>query len=199
MEITAVPQNVFDTDFKLATRYSNKVKYRALKAKGGKLLDDVDEGISLRIFPSEIALLDDNQEKVLYYVQFKEKEFHGRDSVTQIKLWSDPTSSYTDSIFKFGMKITTYVFFKILLPKADMILSDAQQTQAGRRFWEKRVKDALSLSLCVFLVDQNLNKKIKIKDLDQFNDLKEKWWGDEDTFLARRLAISKKPLWTSSE
>ena len=196
-EIQATPQNIFDTDFKLSLKYPNKVKYKELKHKHGALITNLTENVALYLFPSELALLDDSKEKTLYYVQFKEKPFLGRKAITQIKLWSDPVSSYTDSVFKDGMKITAYAFFKILLPKADLILSDTQQTQAGRRFWEKRVKDALTHSLFVYVIDRNLKTKSQITSMEEFDNIKDDLWGDSDSFLAKRIAISHLKLWNT--
>ena len=89
----------------------------------------------------------------------------------------------------------TSEFFKWLLPDAELILSDAQQTAAGRRFWESRIGNAFSLGLFVYAVDQNLKQKIHLKTEEDFASIRDAFWGDQEKFKARRFAISKKQLW----
>lgn len=112
--------------------------------------------------------------------------------MTQIAIWTDYTSRYTD--LPSGERVSKYVFFNILLPLADAIVSDALQTDDGRRFWINRTKESILKNLHVYAVFKDQNRIYKIDSVEKLRKHQNGIWGDERAFENRKLFISKKEL-----
>jgi hypothetical protein len=108
-------------------------------------------------------------------------------AVTQITVWADETIGGS-------LNIAKEVFFNYLLPEFHLISTDRQQTTDGKRFWGKRVNEALEKNLWVYFIDQvsNPRKMIRIVNRKQLEDLS--IWGTDSKYEARKLLISDKQL-----
>jgi hypothetical protein len=135
--------------------------------------------LNLYSLPDKIVALNEESEKVIYLVQFITKMVFGKRAITQVKVWRDKTETITKGLAE-------QIFFEFLLPQADCIVSDGQQTDYGRSFWELRIYDAFSRGLPVYLIDQNKRTKQRLQTPDEFLEMADQWWGDDPKFQAKK-------------
>ena len=66
----------------------------------------------------------------------------------------------------------------------------------GKRFWEDRVANALSLGFPVYYIDLYTKDKILLTPSNK-NEVFEthKVWSDEENAMAKRIAICKNEFW----
>jgi len=196
--VMAVPQNVLSTDFELDNQKENRTVYEKFNKKNKTLIVELAPNVTLYQTAEHIVLLDHDAQGVLYLVHYKYRSVFGKRTVTQIKVWASSFSEYTSDSFRIdGLKLTAFVFFKKLLPTADLITSDGQQTKDGQRFWSHRVLDAFNAGLYVYLIDQNKKTHIPLlnhKDLVARAKAGEVW-GDAQKFRAIKIGLSAKKLW----
>lgn len=110
--------------------------------------------------------------------------------ITQHALWRN-----TDDIATTG--ITSYIFFKILLPQYGAIISDGLQTQDGKRFWINRISEAFDKELNIYVLHELAPRKlIKILDQAEFAKLNRdgQIWGKEPKYKNFKLIITDKIL-----
>jgi len=185
-EVTSEPQNVdwkpFRTEEEKAAAYQ---KYSGDKRK--KLVKQIADGLGLWSLPDKFLVLDDSKKKLAYLVQFKLDRFFGKRGVTQIKLWRDLTYSQLN-------ELPHELFFQYLMPMADCIVTDRQQTEAGQSFWKKRIGEAFAKGLHVYALDLNTKKAPELS-IEEFRATQDNYWGDQPKYQALRLAISKDALW----
>lgn len=193
--IHAGPMNVSDTEFGLDTPDKNIAMYKKLeKRKGTKLKSFGD--YRLFEYPTYIALLHIPSHSVAYIVQFERKVVFGKRAVTQIMLWRQIGNDFVENLKIDGMKLTSYVFFKLLFAKNDCIITDSMQTGMGKRFWGDRIGNALALGYPVYYINQVTKDKILITDENK-NEIFEKYtiWGDDEISKAKKIAICKDKFW----
>lgn len=191
LSVTASPETINDTEFRLDQIDINRTKFRELmKDKRKAELYDLDKGLYLYEYPSEFALLDTNNQNILYYMQYQRSRILKISAITQIKVWASTSRPDVTESFK-GTTLTGYIFFEHLLPKADLIVTDRMQTQAGRRFWEKRIASAFSKGLNVYGIEQNNKALKKFNSYEEvIKDYKSFFYGDDHKYQARKLGIS---------
>ena len=114
-------------------------------------------------------------------VQFKTKV------VTQIAVWRN--YNYAES-----RSFPAYIFFKMLLPKYGVVMSDSQQTNDGRKFWQSRMLDALHKGLSLYSFDQNTRELKRMHSVDDVNDAAPYLWKKDPKFRTRRVLISQTKL-----
>ena len=188
--VTANPETIDDNDFGLDNINSNRKDYEKLfKDKRKHLIATKATGIELYEYPSHFALLDTNNKEVLYYMQYLKHKVFKVPSITQLKVWASAYTTNTDNFE--GDTLTTYIFFKHLLPKAGMIVTDKMQTSAGKRFWEKRITQAFASGLNVYGLDQNQNAVKKFTSLKEWRDYAEYFYGEAHKHQGRKIGISK--------
>jgi hypothetical protein len=173
----------------------NFEKYCDLAKKKGFPLLRLDEYILVRYF-SEVALIQPDTEHVSYLVKFKRFKFFGKNAVTQVMLWREQPNKFVADLRIDGLKLTAYVFFKIIFADNDCIITDGSQTEMGKRFWGDRISDAWNAGCPVYYVDIKADKKIAVTS-DNFQSLKisENVWGKTSDHKYKKLAICKSPFY----
>lgn len=187
LTILAAPQNVSWEGYK--PKQMNAAMYvKLMSDKRKKLLTQLADNTDLYSLPDKIVALNEKSQKVIYLVQFVKKMVFGKRAITQVKVWRDKTETITKGLAE-------RIFFEFLLPQADCIVSDSQQTDYGRSFWELRIFDAFSRGLSVYLIDQNKRTKQRMQSPDEFLELADQWWGDDPKFQAKKIAICHSDFW----
>jgi hypothetical protein len=197
--LEAMPMNVGKTDFGLKDPAKNLKMYRNLEKRKGVLLKDFDD-YKLFEYPTYVALLQTDSKHVSYVVQFETKTVLGKKAVTQILLWRERPNSFIANLNVDGMKLTAYVFFKVLLAKHDCIVTDSMQTSMGEEFWKDRIADAWIYGYQVYYINQVTQDKILITS-DNFDAVNSTYniWGDEEISKAKKIAICKNQLWKPTQ
>jgi len=122
-----------------------------------------------------------------YYMNYEtmDRETLGH-CATQVAVWA--------SLARGMINITAYTFFDIMLKKFDTMVSDNAQSEDGRRFWIRRMIDALEKNLTVGIIDHD-----EIKVFDKNANFQE-WlagldaWGKTSDHQNRLFFISNKKL-----
>src|ERR1700737_2249766 len=107
----------------------------------------------------------------------------------QIGVWCDTTNDLT-------IDLARDVFWKILFKSHDMI-SDSVQTEYGKRFWQKRLKEAFEMGYYVYGL-RYTHGKIKdahiYRSMDELRSDSGKIWTSNILNQSRRLLIASKPI-----
>jgi hypothetical protein len=192
-ELFEEPLNIEDIDYFYLNDYDkNKEAYRKLnndkyKAFVKQLADQAD----LFKKDTKYFCLDRKLERITYYVRYKvNRNKTLGDFVWQSLVWADPVSE------KYLQNLPADVFFDIILPKTDTIITDSEQTFHGKRFWQRRISDAFNKKLNVYFYDFKYNKLIKIENEVEFFHIQktEEIWGPSNLHKMKRIVISTKEL-----
>jgi hypothetical protein len=117
----------------------------------GVLLKQVRPGVTLRLYDSAVALLDEreNAVKPIAFVSiFERKEHLGRASCVENYLWKDQESDLAGIRLE-GLTIPQYTFF-FLIEEFSAVISDQKHTAEGARWWKRQVGLALARGFDVF-------------------------------------------------
>lgn len=177
-------------DFGLDSSNYNKSELSALLSGAQPILS---EGKYTLYSKNDSVFMTDGQ-SLLYVVEYEIRNLQGFRAISQIKLWRAQGRGIADLKIQ-GLKLTAFVFFNILLNKADCILTDDTQSDLGRRFWFDRIEDAFSKGLNVYYVENN-KVMSKIEDFDGLIELNaaQNIWSADVSSLRKRIAISSKAL-----
>lgn len=124
-----------------------------------------------------------------YFVQWADVKYEslpGRH-VTQLAVWRASRRSLPG--------IAAHVFWQHLFPIHHTVVSNGQQTEAGVRFWEYRIWEALEKGLFVFRV--NLAEPVVFTRIDSIGKLDELFpvlFGPDETSRQERMVITSLPL-----
>lgn len=185
--IAAPPQMVDWTGYK--SREMNEKMYgKIFKDKRKKLVEKLSDDIVLYALPDKFVAIDLKKERLLYLVQYVKKRIFGKEGITQIQVWRDKTAPETKGLAE-------KIFFELLFPMADCIVTDRQQTSYGRAFWELRIYEAFGKGLPVYLLDQNEHTQKRLSTSEEFDQLGDTWWGEHKKYQGRKIAICHKPFW----
>ena len=89
------------------------------------------------------------------------------------------------------LQVSVLIFWDILFKEYECLISDNQQTDNGKQFWEYRVVEAFNKGLIVRLINTNDNTFIDIKDQHQLENLNKNIWGTSKWFQRIILVIFK--------
>jgi len=133
-----MPQIIKPTDFKLTNPKTNAAKAAELISNITTVIEQTDDYI-LFVSGAEsghIGLYNREDRMLDYMVKYRNnpKRLAG-NSVTQVALWRKWDSPWVQGI-------TRKIFFEHLLVEWPTIVSDAQQTEDGQRFWISRMAEA---------------------------------------------------------
>lgn len=197
--LDAAPMNVDKTDFGLKDPAKNLGMYRNLEKRKGTVLKDFGD-YKLFEYPTYVALLKPETKHVSYVVQFETKRILGKKAVTQILLWRERPNQFIANLTIEGMKLTSFVFFKVLFAKHDCIVTDSMQTLMGEEFWKDRIADAWAYGYPVYYVNQVTQEKILLtpKNFDTVN-VTYQIWGDKEVSKAKKIAICKDMFWKPTQ
>ena len=148
-------------------------------------------GVRLIRGDSFMALVNDRDERVDYYVSIKEFNIHGRPAVFQSLVWRNRASIFVKARDGYA-SFASFVFFEYLLPqKGFIIVSDNEQTEAGQSFWLLRLSEAFDKGYRAYVVQTKKNNQVvgEIPDFASVAPIVDKIWGDKKHHL--RIIISK--------
>jgi hypothetical protein len=194
------PQLISGADFPLKkileNENSNRKMYEELMGKSKKKeVHSLAPNGQLFKLGNKLFLVDNSAKEIVYYVQYELKHFKKILTVTQIAVWLQYLSDYVN--MPSGDRVSKYVFFDILLPLADAIMTDALQTEDGSRFWMNRTREAISKGMHVYAVFKDKNLIKKIESISDLKRLKDEIWGREAAKENRKLLISEKELFNN--
>ena len=84
------------------------------------------------------------------------------------------------------------IFWNHLFPKFHCLMSDSQQTENGRSFWEYRIVEAFEKNLIVRMVDTNNKTSVELLSVDDMHSLSSKIWGVQNWFQRIILIVMEK-------
>lgn len=189
------PESDIAGQFYMTDEKINKEKAEALiKASRTGTLFSVEKDVvaverQLSFTRNELGVVDIKKDRVIYIVEYTNGVMNlgaaKTPAITQIKVWVDDTDKRTDNL-------PAWVFFTHLLHKG-AIITDYMQSDAGRRFWLKRLHRALEKNLHVYYTDFNKQVWSKVVNVGDTIE-KHNPWGDGEVHRQRRFIISLKDL-----
>jgi hypothetical protein len=135
--------------------------------------------------PTKYFLADIKNKHLLYVVELKKDVYKGQSTIQQIKVWADLNSIFTKNL-------SEKIFWEFIAPKADLIISDSEQTKAGKAFWQRRIAEAFRDGYPVYLIDMNASSQVEYKDHTSFIADVDGYYGNLPKFEPKRIAIGKK-------
>lgn len=115
-----------------------------------------------------IALYDKVMKRLVYVVETSTVNTPLGNASCQIKLWRDDRSGIVNGI-------TQKVFFERILEKNKLVVSDAEQTNFGRRFWIQIMAKAYSEGKTVGLVN------MESREIKECSGLFHEWFSGIDS------------------
>lgn len=127
-------------------------------------------------------------ERLIYSVTWEDRQFPGLrgKSVTQIAVWKYAVMSPPG--------LASHVFWKILFPKHNAIMTDNAQTRLGRDFWRDQVFIALRDNVPVYFVNLQQNEARRVKDGVDYERAAAEAYGRDDRNKHLRLLITSVSL-----
>lgn len=193
-DLWEAPQNTFPTEFGLDDEDFNKKFGRKLlngpttKTPIKKIGDD----FTLWEFKREFAVIKNSNRYIAYYMKFRFDNVPviNRQCVRQVVVWR--------SAEPITQRMGREMFNDILLPRYQTVITDAEQTEDGKRFWKDRIADALAdSSLKVYYLNIYTPKEIvEVKSFDEYTQIVQgkPAYGDESEYKNRRFIITRKPF-----
>lgn len=142
-------------------------------------------------FERQYALIRDSDKYVAYYMKFRFDNVRllRRQCVRQVVVWRTNKVD-TDGIAK-------RIFLKHLIPSYQNIITDAEQTPDGRRFWQDRIRNTLNdKAAYVYYIDiQHPREVTEIKSMDEYDDIisGKSTYGEGQKYQNRRFVIMVQP------
>lgn len=189
--LTEMPQLIGSVDFGL-----NNPKYNhELCVKLNRKAETLFDYQNLEVRRSGAYIYAKNSKDVMPYVIKTEKKnisALGKVAIIQRGLWRNLTSSNANGL-------PAKVFFDVLLHENGLVASDCQQSEAGRRFWQLRLYDAIKKGhYCYFLEANPPRKMVRLLGDNDSDDVdfeaSGKIWGKDASFKTKWLLISVEPL-----
>lgn len=126
-----------------------------------------------------------------YFVKIVTLKLRGLPKVlkssVQVAVWRNDQMTATANL-------SDYVFFKILLPKLGVMVSDGQQTERGKRFWLLRMVEALRSGMFVYAYNRFTHELIQLPDRVTLDARIKESYGSGATFRNLRFVISSTKL-----
>jgi len=142
-------------------------------------------------------LVTEGQDPVTVYavrLEFMDNIVHARRSCTQIMVWRSVQPQYNSAVSGLPR-----MFFQYFLEKYSIVVSDSEQTQDGRRFWETMIAWAIQEDGYHVYVSDGSEEDRPLTFMTSWDDFYGTWadfcWGDDrDCHFHRLLVISKDQL-----
>jgi hypothetical protein len=177
----AMPSLCDSTDFGLPNKVLNQSILKGLLGQDRETLslvgDQDHEFFMVGDWNSsfKLVLWDKRRNLITYFVQVEVGTdfLPDKELATQVKVWS----SITDPLTK---GLPEKVFFDLILPRFDALLSDCMQTEAGMNFWKTRLRDADMRGFQVGLLNTEIHAvewKPKDASLADWLDARSSAWG----------------------
>ena len=183
------------TDFKLGTLLDDPVKnnkyYMSLHLEKAILINQISATEALVELGAKVLLIDTKEGTIKYFVQYAFSSFQGVKLITQIALWADKDYNLP----RVGSeRVIDWTFFSHLLPKADGIAADLLQTPLGKKFWFRRIDDALGKNLRVIAIIRDAGVVVEITSREELLKIEKEVWGTLPKHEHRWAVITKKPI-----
>lgn len=184
---TKMPKLIPDTDFNIKLKVVSKnIEHTALFIESGTIQYDLSgfiapEGYRLlksnRKHHYRLVTEGDNPETV-YLVEliFRQDIIFLQECCTQVKVWRSFADKHRDAVANLPR-----AFFKQLVDKYNIVVTDEEQTADGRRFWETMISWAFDVGFLVYAPDgsQELRPLFLIYDMEDFLvNWSLKYWGN---------------------
>jgi len=165
----------------------NREVYESLMKDSRKKVVAILPGdVTLYSAHNKMFIVDEDSEEVIYFVKYVRRTLYGKRSITQLQVWRRQTDARTETVSK-------TVFFDHLLPTADVIVTDQQQTKDGA-FWLNRIAKAFALGYTVYAIDRVSNEIRILHNRKDFEAARASWYGEKAHYKARVFAIAKTPI-----
>ena len=193
---TSMPELIPDTEFDLDVPETRLDMLKKLMDKSSAKKVGEFKGMSLYKTGDDqqsgywflINSAGDDLAYVCKFVTLGASSLHFKSKVvTQVAVWRNLDIYLT-------RKFPTYIFFNMLLPKYGVVMTDSQQTRAGRTFWQARIGDAIHKNLYVYTFDQNTRELQRLHNTDDLDNAAPYIWARDPKFRTRRVLISQTPL-----
>lgn len=133
--------------------------------------------------------------ETVYLVEliFRKDIIFNKTTCTQIKVWRTVSEEHDSAVRYFPRS-----FFNYLLETYNIAVSDEEQTNAGKRFWETMIDWAFKADLNIYISD-GTEEDHPLTPIKNTDELYERWenfcWGkDRDVHTHRLVVISKEKL-----
>lgn len=189
------PILTFPTNFDLDTDKGNASMAKSLMKEYNKTaLKDFGGEYTLWEFKRAYALIRNVDNYIAYYMQFKfdNVPLIKRQCVRQIAVWrSEAVTVYVKGLAEF-------IFKTYLLHRYGTVITDAEQTPDGKRFWGNRMLEALhDPSLYVYYLNYHAPRElVQIHTEREFENIvrSKPAYGETQAFETRRFIITSKPF-----
>jgi hypothetical protein len=182
---------ILDNDSKNKNLY---LQYNRPSSRTHILFSWEDNSLQLVEKGQRLVLLNHNDQRIEYYMQYEYGSFRSIKTITQIAIWAHQAFALPNIK---GVSAIKWVFFNYLLPKAEAIAADSLQTEDGKKFWLRRLRDAWDKGLHTYLVLRDKNTVVEIKTTKELNALASYIWGTHVRYEFRRAFISKDELFSA--
>lgn len=185
MRLSAVPKLISLDD----TEIQNAVKECRQQLSNSSIVETLGGGrTTLRHVQSPAGgmyfLFNENSREILYLVRYRNVELSGFPTAArQVLVWRNSTDADSTGIAQ-------HVFWKYLFKKYRVLVSDSQQSEKGRAFWQYQVAYALNHGHRVQLVNSNDKTSVEIHSLEELGNLQSDVWDPRDWFTRILLVIS---------
>jgi len=132
-------------------------------------------------------VMETSSREIHYLVRYKQVELSsklnlpsGSSACRQVLVWRTTNSGYATGV-------AAKVFWKYLFHQYKVLVSDSQQSEKGKAFWQYQVQKAFETEHTVRLVNTNDWSFIELSSEAELNELAPKVWGLPDWF--RRMVI----------
>lgn len=195
--LTEDPQSISNIDDDhILNNTAKNIQYarELLSHKRLQLLEELSPGVNLYELPERYIVADVTNPtvpKLIYFVQYTIKNlgFIGKRSICQILVWKDQAGY--DELTGLPKRI----FFDYLLPKADCIVTDYQQTSYGRTFWSNRIGNALKSGKYVYYVNFQPDRVIQqIHSIEELRKLTPTIYGNHQKYKQRRIVVTNSSI-----
>ena len=137
------------------------------------------------------------QERVSsYYMQYEMSNVAGKRLATQIAIYNDFFASGQLNIG--SSSLTNIVFLDHLMPKADGIMADMEQSVKGRDFWLRMLAVAFGSGKFVYVTDRNTGTQYRIDDLETLRSVRDVIWGKDRRYAFVRPIISVSDIYPNA-
>ena len=128
-------------------------------------------------------------DSIIYFVRYRSVKANGNSFGRQVLV-----ARQRSNILSTGVAL--HVFFKYLLPRFGALVSDTQQTQHGKAFWDYAIASAFKRSFIVYFLDRRStpNRLIQMSTPKDVNQNSKEIWGTDQGHLRTHVVISKIPV-----
>lgn len=126
---------------------------------------------------------------LIYFVRYRRVKANGNSFGRQVLV-----ARKRSNILSTGVAL--HVFYKYLLPRFGALVSDTQQTQHGKAFWDYAIAAAFKRAILVYFLDRRAtpNRVLRMSTPKDVDLNSKEIWGTEQGHLRTHVVISKTPI-----